>query len=226
MNIRIYQINSELDKDHVKESNYSKTLKYAGRINPSIYRTVFDGNVEFTKLKDLFTIFTYHHPVSFQGHNLNVSDVIEVVDTFGDIKKGFYFVDDFSFKQLYFTFDRTKAEPLQGLRMLVVEPEKLPYEALICNDNHSIQKAVNGYYCNISLPGNICLLCNEDGKRLRLKENRIIGNDVICGTFLISKFDGVDDFTDLSDDEVSYFKRIFESSDSFAPVYNTFMMSL
>ena len=44
MKIKIHQINMDLDRHRIKFDSYDSALKRAGRIDPSIYKTVFDDS--------------------------------------------------------------------------------------------------------------------------------------------------------------------------------------
>ena len=45
MKIKIHQINMDLDRHRIKFDDYDSAVKRAGRIDPSIYKTVFDGTL-------------------------------------------------------------------------------------------------------------------------------------------------------------------------------------
>ncbi len=84
MNIKIYQINYERDKNHVKFLNYDHldSFQKTKGINSSIYDEVFCGNVDCMDLEDVFRKFnTEGHPLH-RGHSLSVSDIV-IVD--GDV---------------------------------------------------------------------------------------------------------------------------------------------
>ena len=46
MRIRVYQVDGEKDRLGLKFRDYNTALKKAGRIDPSIYRTVYDGQAD------------------------------------------------------------------------------------------------------------------------------------------------------------------------------------
>ncbi len=73
----------------------------------------------------------------------------------------------------------------KNIKVLIVEPNKLPYEKVIENKLEEKQKIVGGYIEYVSLDGNALLICNEEGKIYGLQPNRILGRDIIVGTFLI-----------------------------------------
>lgn len=54
----------------------------------------------------------------------------------------------------------------------------------------------------------IYLVCNEEGKLQDLKPNRIVGDDVIVGTFFITKTDGENNMS-LSEDEITEIMTLF-----------------
>lgn len=84
MNIKIYQINHERDKNFVKFLHYDHldSFQETKDINASIYDEVFSGNVDCPDLEDVFRKFnTEGHPLH-RGHSLSVSDIV-VVD--GDV---------------------------------------------------------------------------------------------------------------------------------------------
>lgn len=71
------------------------------------------------------------------------------------------------------------------------------------NGLKKMQEVVGGYIETVMLRNNIVLVCNEDGLSLNLPVNRTIKGITIVGDFFLTKFDGIDDFTDLTDVEIS-----------------------
>ena len=91
MKIRIYQIDRDMDKKGVMFCGYKFTLRVSGEIDKSIYKKVFDGEVECGDLEDVFTMFnSYARPEYFE-HSLSVSDVVEICDDSALQPKGYYF---------------------------------------------------------------------------------------------------------------------------------------
>ena len=45
MRLKVYQVNEDLDRHRTKFRDYDGVLEEAGRVDPSIYKTVFDGEV-------------------------------------------------------------------------------------------------------------------------------------------------------------------------------------
>ena len=82
MHIKIYQINTDRDKNRVKFESLEQVeqLQQMPRIESSLYDDVFDGYVDCKDLEDVFRQFnTEGHPLH-RGHSLSVSDIVEVVD--------------------------------------------------------------------------------------------------------------------------------------------------
>ena len=72
------------------------------------------------------------------------------------------------------------------IRVIIVEPNKEPYTAKIRNTLEEKQKIVGGLIEFVELEHNVDLICNEENKILNLDFNRIIKNDIVCGTFIIA----------------------------------------
>lgn len=89
MKIKVYQLDNKLDRNRVKFMNYDFTMKHGG-IDPSAYKTVFDGDVECKGLEEIFRKFNYDRPPTLFGHSLSVSDVVEVL---GDVKEQYGRID-------------------------------------------------------------------------------------------------------------------------------------
>ncbi len=195
MHIKIYQINEKKDPQHVKFLNLERTIKQLGKVKPTIYKTVFDGEVNCKGWGDVFALFNSSEiPITHQGHSMSVSDVIEVIESpmlvgrirfhvadnmyeivnYIDSEKynkdireahkcgktidaiqlkdfnipliepGTYFCDLQEFKKI--EFDAKKVAPIEGKKVLIIEPHKLPYEAIIKDDYRSWQKVVGGTF--------------------------------------------------------------------------------
>lgn len=46
MRIKVHQIDNKLDRYNTGFRSYDSVMKTAGRVDPSIYKTVYDGNVD------------------------------------------------------------------------------------------------------------------------------------------------------------------------------------
>ena len=73
MKIKVFQINSERDKNHVKFENLARTDEYQGKskIDSPIYDEVFAGNVDCKDLEDVFRLFNMDTPLTYRGHSLS-----------------------------------------------------------------------------------------------------------------------------------------------------------
>jgi len=80
MRLKIYQINSERDKNRVKFQSLDslKKLQPDETIDPSLYDEVLDAEIDETGLEGIFRRFNSEgHPL-FRGHSLSVSDVVVI----------------------------------------------------------------------------------------------------------------------------------------------------
>lgn len=101
----------------------------------------------------------------------------------------------------------------RNIRVLIVEPNKLPYEKIIPNRLKDKQDIVGGLieYTRVDNDERTLLICNEEGKLLGLDWNREIGNkDVIAGTFLLVGDDpDIGEDRSLTDEQVEMYKKRF-----------------
>lgn len=102
----------------------------------------------------------------------------------------------------------------RNIRVLIVEPNKLPYEKVIPNRLKDKQDIVGGLieYARIDNDEKSLLICNEEGKLIGLDWNREIGhNDVIAGTFLIVGDDpNIGEDRSLTDEQIEKYKKRFD----------------
>lgn len=96
---------------------------------------------------------------------------------------------------------------------LVVEPGKKPSVQVIDNTLEAKQELVGGLIELVRLSDTADLICNDEGKLIGLPANRIVGNDVIAGTFLVvgCEWDN-ENFVTLSEEDIEKY------SDEFMPV--------
>jgi hypothetical protein len=103
----------------------------------------------------------------------------------------------------------------EDIQIVVVEPGDLPYKKTIKNDYLEFQKIVGGYYENVTIGrsktgGSFAIHLNEEGKLIGLPFNRkIIGFDILVGTFFITAFNKQGDNISLTDKEADAFIRRF-----------------
>ena len=94
MKIKVYQIDEKLDRYITGFRNYDSVMKTSGRVDPSIYKTVYNGNIYAENLEEIYTVCNTDHPVGYNGHSMSVGDVVELED------RSCHFCDSFGFKEL------------------------------------------------------------------------------------------------------------------------------
>ncbi|SDE59334.1 protein of unknown function [Priestia aryabhattai B8W22] len=96
------------------------------------------------------------------------------------------------------------------LKVIIVEPNEMPYVREIGDGLYCMRKIVGGYIECVNLGIGLTLVCNEEGKLNGLPPNRIVGGDVIAGTFFLTKREAnTGDFVDLSELEIEMLMNDF-----------------
>ncbi len=93
---RVYQLKPDTDI-MMKFIKYDELLEQFGEPNPDNYRVVYDGEVETNDLEELCDKFDLNHSPGYEGHNLSISDVIELYD---GSSSTFHYIDRTEFKPL------------------------------------------------------------------------------------------------------------------------------
>lgn len=213
MDIKIYQINMDRDKDNLKFMG-TDMLEHLGKstvVDPSIYDEVLHAPLEVESPEDVYLIFnTEHHPL-FRGHSLSVSDVVVM-----DGKK--LFCDSVGFKEI--AFDESLAsKPDNLMRVLYVEPHKAAFEAEIEDSLEAMQKAVHGLIEVIYIGDpSVTLVGNEEAKLIGMEGNRRVnyGATIIAGPFFVVGDDG-EEFRSLTDEEVVKYMAEFAEPEDISP---------
>lgn len=107
----------------------------------------------------------------------------------------------------------------EKLRVLYVEPNKLPEVITINKDLETLQHTV-GYgedalieMAYLRNDKNGVIVCNEEGKINGMKPNRDIGHDIIYGPFFIAADDRTSgEFKSLSDKQILNYKMLFDKN--------------
>lgn len=97
---------------------------------------------------------------------------------------------------------------MNKIRIIVVAPNEEPHQLKIPHTLKDMQKVVGGLIECVKLEHNIDLICNDEGKLLNLELNRVLGNDVIAGTFFIAGQHKGETIS-LSRKQIKKYKKIF-----------------
>ena len=100
---------------------------------------------------------------------------------------------------------------MKKIRILVVEPNKEPYQVKIEYTLRNLQNIVGGLIDIIELEKNIDLICNDEGKILGLPTNRITEYDIIAGTFIVAA-QQYGEMISLSRKQIKKYKKVFNLS--------------
>lgn len=205
MRVKVYQIDHDRDVNRVKFMPLDFTSEHGG-VDPGIYNEVLNADMDASDPEDVFTqLNTGRHPL-LRGHSLSVSDVVVNED-------GAFFCDSFGFKKIDFDESQTH-KPDNLMRVLYVEPHRIPYETEIPHTLTGMQQAVGGYIEPVYLDGDGVIVGNEEAKLEGLDGNRRLENGIImAGPFFICGEAG-EEFRSLTDEEVvKYMDQFHEPED-------------
>lgn len=210
MKIRVFQLK---DASPLAFMNFDETVKRGG-VKDTDYRQVYGGTVFAENLEDVFRLCNTELPYGYHGHSLSVSDIVEVCH--GE-DKGFYFVDSFGFKKLN-DFDITQTDYEDMMKVLILEKDRLPYEAEIKHNIYAMQHIVGGSFDIIYFEPKddaICF-CNDEFLLHDALPNRVVGKTLIHGTFFISG-NGMNEYGEydscsLTDEQIRKYSEMFPQS--------------
>ena len=103
------------------------------------------------------------------------------------------------------------------MKILVIEPEKAPYEKEIGDDIHDMQAIVGGCIEPIYFEPKETAIpwCNDEFLLNGSQPNRIVGNVLVHGTFFVSgnymNEYGEWDSCSLTDEQIEKYSEIFET---------------
>jgi hypothetical protein len=101
------------------------------------------------------------------------------------------------------------------MRILIIEPQKVPYEKEIDKDFRVMQSIVGGLIQAVDLDKNTSLVCNEEGKLIGLEGNRRVGGDIIAGTFFLCGFNEEGEFTSINDEQIIKYSERFKDPEHY-----------
>ena len=84
---------------------------------------------------------------------------------------------------------------MKEIRVWVKPPGEPAQPKTIPNTLESFQKIVDGHIEAVTLATNLAVICNEEGRMLKLKHNCLVGGVDFVGTIILVGVDG-DEFTD------------------------------
>ena len=102
------------------------------------------------------------------------------------------------------------------IKVLKIEPGKMPYEKEMVNDLEGIQAEVDGMFECVYLDNNCIAVVNEEGKLNGMELNRRIGNDIIAGPFFICGDSAEGEFVSLTDAECEKYMGEFKGVPEFS----------
>ena len=183
MKIRVFQIDHKKDEKNLAFRDYQTVLAKNGRIDESIYKQVYGGEVPCRTLEEVYALCNGENkPLGYIAESMSVSNVVEVTQS---NNRCCFYVDSVGFKMV--DFDTSKADRSDMMRILILENEKVPYEAEISHDIHAMQNVVDGYIEAIYFTpkDDAIVYCNDEFLLHDYAPNRFVGEILVHGTFFV-----------------------------------------
>lgn len=215
MRIKIYQIDRSRDERRLRFCDY-QAAQAKGGVRASEYKCVFHGYVVAGDLEDVYESFNTGFHGTHQGHSLSPSDLVEVCEGNEETAPGVYFCDRFGFAGLPEDFSTDACAPMEGLRVLMIEPNCPPVETRVRDKLKDWQRAVSEAgeesLMEVTYPyadDGVVIVGDEEAKLKNRAGNRYIGASVYAGTIFFVGDNGDGNFCDLTDEQVETYSNLF-----------------
>ncbi|MEF9920057.1 MAG: DUF3846 domain-containing protein [Erysipelotrichaceae bacterium] len=116
-------------------------------------------------------------------------------------------------EEFYSDYYMSKGEMKDPIKVVIIPPNKRPFVTTIDNQLEELQRVVGGYIELVALDDELDLFINEEGRLINLEPNRMVGNDVLVGIFLIASHDE-DRTTSLSEEQIEKVLERFSEAES------------
>ena len=103
------------------------------------------------------------------------------------------------------------------IKAIFIQVHKKPEVVNIENTLRSLQQHVDGYIEFYPMENGVNLVLNEEGKINGMKGNRLVGNEIICGDFLVVGDDGMGETVSLNDIQIQKYMKQFREPMEFTP---------
>lgn len=206
MMIQLYQIRDEERRKAEIERLMNHPPNSRPTVDESLYHRVFMGDMDCDSAQDvLFRINIDGHRL-FRGDKMGLTDVVEMETAAGKLT---LLYDSLGMSAV--SFNPEKAQKDENLiRVLIIEPHRIPYESEIENTLEGQQGAVEGLIQYIYNGDGTIIVANDDGKLIGMEGNRRIQGDVLVGPVFIAGDTG-EDLCSLTDEQMAhYMERFFE----------------
>lgn len=223
MEVVIYQINPERDREGFDDQYQFKHYDYVEKYGIEAYRydRVWSGHLEADDLGEAFMILNTHPaPDGYMGKGMSVSDICEVVDENGESK--FYYIDGYSsYVQIDFDSSLAQEAKEREITVLACYPGKTAEVITMPNTLKAKQEFVGGYIeATYPSADPIAVILNEEGKLNGLPLNRALYTDdgemydVACGNMLVVGLTS-DDFGSLRGEMLEKWTKKFKHPEKF-----------
>ncbi len=205
MKIKIYQIKDQENRRKAAERLVNRPpLTAPGPVDETMYHRVFMGDVDCESPYDILFQFNTEGHRLFRGDRMTISDVVEMETDAGKLT---LLYDSLGVSVI--EFDAGKVQKADNLlRVLVIEPHRVPYESEIENTLEGEQAAVEGQVQYLHNGDGTIIVANDDGKMIGMEGNRRIDGDVLVGPVFIAGDTG-EALCSLSDEQLRKYAERF-----------------
>ena len=136
-------------------------------------------------------------------------------------EEGFFFCDNIGWKPV--NFDKSQTAEMDGVRMLMILPHKVPVVTYVKDELDSLQLAVSDHgeeaLIEYTYPfdDDCMVLGNEEAKLIGMEGNRRLGESIYAGPIFITRDDGVGGLCSLTDEQVTKYSEMFAEPHDISP---------
>lgn len=205
MRIQIYQIrDAEKKKEAMAALMDRPPLSAPKEVDESLYHRVFMGDIDCESPYDILFRMNIDGHRLFRGERMGLTDVVEMEMDSGRIS---LLYDSYGVSAV--SFDPEKAQKDDSLiRVLVIEPRRVPYESEIENTLEGQEGAVEGMMRRIHNEDGTITGINVDCKFNGMEGNRRFMGDVLVGPVFIAGNTGAD-LCSLTDEQMAHYMELF-----------------